>query len=103
MGSLSPMHWIIVLGVVVLLFGATKLPQLARSLGQSARIFQAETRGLREDQQSADRSGTQQSAGQQSQITTGQQGSTGQQGNTSQRDTSGQAATSKDEQADAGS
>lgn len=73
MGSLSPMHWIIVLGVVVLLFGATKLPQLARSLGQSARIFQAETRGLREDQQSAEQGGTRQSTGQQSQITPGQQ------------------------------
>lgn len=68
MGSLSPMHWIVVLGVVVLLFGATKLPQLARSLGQSARIFQAETRGLREDQQSSGQDG------QQSQITGGQQG-----------------------------
>lgn len=39
--------------VVVLLFGATKLPQMARSLGQSARVFKAEARGLKEDEQSA--------------------------------------------------
>ena len=30
---------IVILAVVVLLFGATKLPQLARSLGASAREF----------------------------------------------------------------
>lgn len=97
MGSLSPMHWIIVLGIVVLLFGATKLPQLARSLGQSARIFQAETRGLREDQQSGDKGGTQQSTGQQSQITTGQQGTSDQTAAASDK------AASKDKQADSGS
>lgn len=49
MGSLSPVHWLIVVGVVVLLFGAGKLPQLARSVGQSARIMKAETRGLHDD------------------------------------------------------
>lgn len=36
--------------VVVLLFGSSKLPQAARSLGQSARVFKAEARGLHEDQ-----------------------------------------------------
>ncbi|GAA1230685.1 Sec-independent protein translocase subunit TatA [Pseudonocardia alaniniphila] len=44
MGELSPWHWLIVIGVVVLLFGAKKLPDAARGLGRSARILQAELR-----------------------------------------------------------
>ena len=54
MGSLSPMHWLIVAGIVVLLFGAGKLPQLARSVGQSARIMKAETRGLHDEAKAAE-------------------------------------------------
>ena len=46
MGSLSPWHLLIVVVVFVLLFGAKKLPDAARSLGRSARIFKAETQGL---------------------------------------------------------
>jgi sec-independent protein translocase protein TatA len=43
-------EWIIVAIVgVVLLFSAKKLPDMARGLGQSMRIFKAETRGLKED------------------------------------------------------
>ncbi|HET6259119.1 Sec-independent protein translocase subunit TatA [Pseudonocardia sp.] len=42
MGELSPWHWLIVIGVVVLLFGAKRLPDAARSLGRSARILRAE-------------------------------------------------------------
>lgn len=56
MGGLSPTHWLIVLVAVVLLFGTAKLPQLARSLGQSARILRSETRGLHEDSPSTARS-----------------------------------------------
>lgn len=37
----GPTPWII-LAVVVLLFGATRLPALARSLGQSVKIFRGE-------------------------------------------------------------
>jgi sec-independent protein translocase protein TatA len=37
-------HIIIVLVIVVLLFGATRLPALARSLGQSRNAFRAEMR-----------------------------------------------------------
>ncbi|MGH3980210.1 MAG: Sec-independent protein translocase subunit TatA [Pseudonocardiaceae bacterium] len=36
-----------ILAVLVLLFGATKLPNAARSIGQSMRIFKAETKGMR--------------------------------------------------------
>ena len=39
MGSLSPVHWVIVLVIVLLLFGSTKLPKLARSLGEAQKEF----------------------------------------------------------------
>ena len=32
-------EWIIILAVVVLLFGSSKLPQLAKAIGQSKRAF----------------------------------------------------------------
>jgi sec-independent protein translocase protein TatA len=41
-GSLSPWHWAILAVVVILLFGAKKLPDAARSLGKSMRIFKSE-------------------------------------------------------------
>jgi len=40
---------ILILLIGMLLFGSKKLPGAARSLGQSLRIFKAETKGLRED------------------------------------------------------
>jgi sec-independent protein translocase protein TatA len=49
MGELSIWHWLIVIAVVLLLFGSAKLPQAARSLGRSMRIFKSETRGLMSD------------------------------------------------------
>ncbi|HEY2221811.1 Sec-independent protein translocase subunit TatA [Actinomycetospora sp.] len=49
MGSLSPVHWAIVIVVVLLLFGSRKLPDMARGLGQSMRILKAETRGMADD------------------------------------------------------
>lgn len=45
--NLTGWHLIIVLVVVLLLFGATKLPGLARSVGQSARIFKGEMRAMK--------------------------------------------------------
>ncbi len=42
-------EWLIILAIVILVFGAAKLPALARSMGQSLRIFKAETKGLRDD------------------------------------------------------
>jgi sec-independent protein translocase protein TatA len=42
-------HLIIVLVVVLLLFGATKLPALAKAVGQSARIFKSEVKGMKDD------------------------------------------------------
>ena len=49
MGALSPTHWLIVLAVLVLLFGAKKLPEMARSVGRSSRILKSEMRVLRDD------------------------------------------------------
>jgi sec-independent protein translocase protein TatA len=37
-------HLIIILAVVLLLFGATRLPALSRSLGQSIKIFRREVK-----------------------------------------------------------
>ncbi|MBI3295846.1 MAG: twin-arginine translocase TatA/TatE family subunit [Deltaproteobacteria bacterium] len=39
MGGLSLMHWIIVLGVVLIFFGPKRLPELAKSLGKGIREF----------------------------------------------------------------
>ncbi|GAA1077369.1 Sec-independent protein translocase subunit TatA [Pseudonocardia alni] len=50
MGAMSPTHWLIVLVVLVLLFGAKKLPEMARSVGRSSRILKSEMRGLRDDE-----------------------------------------------------
>ena len=49
MGNLGPTEIILILLVLVLLFGAKKLPELARGSGRALRIFKAETKGLMED------------------------------------------------------
>jgi sec-independent protein translocase protein TatA len=49
MGNIGPWQLIIVLALVVLLFGARRLPELARGLGSSLRIFKAETKGMLDD------------------------------------------------------
>ncbi len=46
MGSLSPWHWAIIAVLVIVLFGAKKLPDAARSLGKSMRIFRSEMREM---------------------------------------------------------
>ncbi|MCT1447617.1 Sec-independent protein translocase subunit TatA [Brevibacterium casei] len=47
--NLSPMHIAVVVIVIILIFGAPKLPMLARSLGQSLKIFKSEVKDLRDD------------------------------------------------------
>ena len=42
MAGLSGWHLVILLVVVVLLFGAKRLPDMARAVGQSVRIFKGE-------------------------------------------------------------
>lgn len=48
-GTPSPTELLIILAIVVLLFGAKKLPELARGSGRALRIFKAETKGLIDD------------------------------------------------------
>lgn len=50
LGGLGPTELLIILAVLVLLFGATKLPELARGSGRALRIFKAETKGLVDDE-----------------------------------------------------
>ncbi|MDT7536674.1 MAG: sec-independent protein translocase protein TatA, partial [Actinomycetota bacterium] len=47
MPDLGKPEILILLIVILVLFGAKRLPGAARSLGQSMRIFKAETKGLR--------------------------------------------------------
>jgi sec-independent protein translocase protein TatA len=49
LGNLTGWHLIIILAVVLLLFGAAKLPALAKAVGQSAKIFKNEVKGLHDD------------------------------------------------------
>jgi sec-independent protein translocase protein TatA len=39
MGELSPIHWLVVLAVILLLFGGRKIPELAKGLGEGIRSF----------------------------------------------------------------
>jgi sec-independent protein translocase protein TatA len=54
LGELSPWHLLILAAVVLILFGAKKLPDSARSLGRAMRIFKAETSGLHSDETAGD-------------------------------------------------
>jgi sec-independent protein translocase protein TatA len=49
LGNLKPLELGLILLVVVVLFGAKKLPDLARSLGKSARILKSEAKALKEE------------------------------------------------------
>ena len=55
MGALSPWHLIIILFIIVLFFGAKRLPGLARGLGSSVREFK---KGLHGDEPPQTTSGT---------------------------------------------
>ena len=45
----APWHWVVLAVVVILLVGYKKLPDAARSLGRSLRIFKTEIKGMTED------------------------------------------------------
>lgn len=54
LGNLRGGEILLLLLVIILIFGAKKLPETARGLGRSLRIFKAETKGLRDDDSGAD-------------------------------------------------
>ena len=53
--NLGPVELLVILGIVLLLFGAKKLPELARSLGKSTKEFKS---GMREGAEPTDDSPT---------------------------------------------
>lgn len=50
--AFSGWHLLIILAVILLLFGAAKLPALAKSMGQSARVFKGEMRAMKDEDSS---------------------------------------------------
>ncbi|HEX6361186.1 Sec-independent protein translocase subunit TatA [Actinophytocola sp.] len=65
MGNLGVPELLIIAGVIILLFGARKLPEMARSLGKSAKAFKEETKGLRGEDEDKDKPAAQQPVQQQ--------------------------------------
>ena len=49
-GLREPSHWLLLILVVVLLFGAKRLPDSARALGRSLRIFKSEVKELNKEE-----------------------------------------------------
>jgi sec-independent protein translocase protein TatA len=49
MGNIGTWQLVIVLVIILLLFGAKRLPEAARGLGRSLRVFKSETQGLMDD------------------------------------------------------
>ena len=56
MPSLGGWELVILIGVLVLLFGAKRLPDMARSIGQSARVFKGEMKGMKDEAGNSDTS-----------------------------------------------
>ena len=52
-GNLTGLHLIVILAVVLLIFGAAKLPALAKSIGQSTKILKTELRSDKDDAEPA--------------------------------------------------
>ena len=50
----EPSHILILLLVVLVLFGAKRLPDSARSLGKSMRIFKSELKEMKQDDKKPD-------------------------------------------------
>lgn len=48
-GGLGATELLIIGAIIVMMFGASKLPELARGSGQALRIFKSETKGLIDD------------------------------------------------------
>ncbi|MFB6615651.1 Sec-independent protein translocase subunit TatA [Streptomyces sp. NPDC085524] len=53
-GNLKPLEILLIVAVIFLLFGAKKLPDMARSLGKSARILKSEAKAMKKDGEAED-------------------------------------------------
>ena len=51
--QIGPTEILIILGVVLLLFGGKKLPELARGSGKALRIFKSEVKAMNDDDDEA--------------------------------------------------
>ncbi|MEV0181679.1 twin-arginine translocase TatA/TatE family subunit [Streptomyces sp. NPDC050625] len=51
LSRIGPTELLLVALVIFLLFGASRLPEVARSVGRSARILKSEARAMRSDDQ----------------------------------------------------
>ena len=49
MASISPVVWITVIVILIIVFGAAKLPDIAKNLGKSAKVLKAELQDLSQD------------------------------------------------------
>lgn len=49
LGNAGGMQILLILVIILLIFGASRLPALAKSMGQSARAFKGEMKQMRED------------------------------------------------------
>jgi sec-independent protein translocase protein TatA len=58
MGLDAPWHWIVLAIIVIALFGYKRLPDAARSLGRSLRIFKTEIKGMGEDDKAREAAAT---------------------------------------------
>jgi sec-independent protein translocase protein TatA len=54
MGEFSPIHWMIVAIVILVLFGGRKIPEVMRGLGQGIREFKEGMKGEHPSQPAAD-------------------------------------------------
>jgi len=55
MNSLKPWHLLVLAVVFVVLFGSKRLPDSARSLGRSLRIFKSEVREMNKEDSAEDK------------------------------------------------
>ncbi|MCT9000893.1 twin-arginine translocase TatA/TatE family subunit [Microbacterium memoriense] len=53
LGGLTGWHLLALVIIILLLFGAAKLPALAKSVGQSARVFKGEMKAMKEEDASS--------------------------------------------------
>jgi sec-independent protein translocase protein TatA len=51
MGELSPLHWLLVIGIALLLFGTTKFSAVGKGLGEGIRNFKS---AMKESQENKD-------------------------------------------------